>query len=127
MDHRALQGPKSLHLHGPPPRIVPKSLVHNHLQEFDSLGGPPMKRHVLPMLGLAVLLLSTMSLGQQPLFKVLAFYSTRVEPDHVRFAEGALKFFTACAARDGFAFEPTTNWENLNDEYLEPYTPLAYF
>ena len=85
-----------------------------------------MKRHVLPMLGLAVLLLSTVSVGQQPRFKVLAFYSTRVEPDHVRFAEGALKFFTACAARDGFAFDATNNWENLNAEYLEPYQLVVW-
>jgi len=62
------------------------------------------------MLGLAVLLLATASVGQQPRFKVLAFYSTRLEPDHVMFAEGALKFFTACAARDGFAFGATNNF-----------------
>ncbi len=85
-----------------------------------------MKRHVLVMLGLAVLLPATASVGQQPRFKVLAFYSTRVEPDHVMFAEGALKFFTACAARDGFAFDATNNWENLNDEYLKTYQLVVW-
>jgi YVTN family beta-propeller protein len=85
-----------------------------------------MKKYVLLMLALAVLLPATTSVGQQPRFKVLAFYSTRVEPDHVMFAEGALKFFAACAARDGFAFDATNNWENLNDEYLKTYQLVVW-
>jgi YVTN family beta-propeller protein len=75
---------------------------------------------------LAVLLAAPASAGQQPRFKMLAFYSTRVEPDHLLFAEGALKFFTACAARDGFAFDTTTHWENLNDAFLKTYQLVVW-
>jgi YVTN family beta-propeller protein len=85
-----------------------------------------MKRHVLVLLVLAVVLAATASAGQQPRFKMLAFYSTSVEPDHVLFAEGALKFFTACAARDGFTFDATTNWENMNDAYLKTYQLVVW-
>lgn len=85
-----------------------------------------MKKHVLRLLVLAVLLAATASAGQQPRFKVLAFYSTSVEPDHVLFAEGALKFFTACAARDDFTFDATTNWENMNDAYLKTYQLVVW-
>jgi uncharacterized protein len=85
-----------------------------------------MKRHVLLLLVLAILLAAPAGAAQQPRFKVLAFYSTSVEPDHVLFAEDALKFFTACAARDGFTFDATTNWENLNDAYLKAYQLVVW-
>ncbi len=85
-----------------------------------------MNKRVLVMLGLAVLSLATASVGEQPRFKVLAFYSPRVEPDHVLFAESALKFFTECAAKDGFTFDATTDWTNLNDEYLKPYQLVVW-
>jgi len=85
-----------------------------------------MNKHVLVMLGLAVLSLATASVGEPPRFKVLAFYSLHVEPDHVLFAESALKFFAECAAKDGFTFDATTDWTNLNDEYLKPYQLVVW-
>jgi uncharacterized protein len=56
--------------------------------------------------------------GKAPL-RVLAFYSTNVEGDHVDFALQALKFFADAAARDRFQFESTTNWDELNAERLK--------
>ena len=50
---------------------------------------------VLLLLFLAFLCSAIPSGAQQPRFKVLAFYSKNVEPDHVQFAEDALKFFAA--------------------------------
>ena len=58
--------------------------------------------------------------GQAP-FQVIAFYSPNAEPDHVQFAEGALKFFSDLATRDNFVFESTTEWANLNAAYLKKY------
>ena len=49
-----------------------------------------------------------------------------IEPDHVLFAEGALKFFAACAAKDGFEFNATTNWESLNDADLKSYQVVVW-
>lgn len=51
--------------------------------------------------------------------RVLAFYSTNVEGDHVDFAQQALKFFSGAAARDHFQFESTTNWDELNVDRLK--------
>jgi uncharacterized protein len=84
-----------------------------------------MKRHATLLLALAILFAATASAGQ-PRFKMLAFYSTSVEPDHVLFAEDALKFFTGCAAKDGFQFDATTNWENLNDAFLKTYQVVVW-
>jgi len=59
--------------------------------------------------------------GQQSRFNVLAFYTASGEPDHVRFAEDAVKFFRERAAIEHFAFDTTTRWEDLNDERLKNY------
>jgi uncharacterized protein len=81
---------------------------------------------VFLLLLLTVLCSAIPSSAQQPRFKVLAFYSTSVEPDHVQFAEGALKFFAARAASDNFAFDSTTDWGRLNDEYLKAYQVVVW-
>jgi uncharacterized protein len=87
--------------------------------------------------GLAVLLLlvpmsasmaqpSNSKLGQKTRFQVIAFYSRNSEPDHVQFAEDALKFFSALAARDGFTFDSTDDWANLNASYLKKYQVVIW-
>ena len=59
--------------------------------------------------------------SQQAPFKVLAFYTMKVEPDHVLFAEGALKFFSDLSARNNFTFDSTSNWDDMNDFNLGKY------
>jgi uncharacterized protein len=85
-----------------------------------------MKKAVLLFLFLLVLCIGKPSGAQQPRFKVLAFYSTSVEPDHVQFAETALKFFAARAASGNFTFDSTIDWERLNDKYLESYQVVVW-
>jgi len=75
---------------------------------------------------LAVLCSSVASIAQQSRFKVLAFYSTNVEPDHVQFAEAALKFFATRAIADKFTFDSTTDWEHMNDTYLKAYQVIVW-
>jgi YVTN family beta-propeller protein len=65
-------------------------------------------------------------LGKQAQFQVIAFYSPSAEPDHVQFAEGALKFFSALAARDNFKFDSTSNWANMNLPYLKKYQIIVW-
>src|SRR5262249_18578581 len=57
----------------------------------------------------------------QTRFRVLAFYATQTEPDHIRFAQDAVKFFSSHAADENFTFDSTTRWEDLNDERLKGY------
>lgn len=64
--------------------------------------------------------------GQQPRFHVLAFYSANAEPDHVQFAEGALKFFGAIAPKENFVFDATTDWEKLNEATLKQYQLVVW-
>jgi uncharacterized protein len=64
--------------------------------------------------------------SQQPRFKALAFYSTKVEGDHVLFANSALKFFSELAAKDNFTFDSTTNWDDLNASNLSKYQLVVW-
>jgi len=64
--------------------------------------------------------------SQQTTFKVLAFYSTKVEPDHVLFADGALKFFSDLSAKNNFTFDSTSNWDDLNDVNLAKYQLVVW-
>lgn len=59
------------------------------------------------------------SFGQNPRFKVLAFYSAKTEPDHVHFAEDAVKFFRNRSTSEEFTFDATTDWNDLNDARLK--------
>jgi uncharacterized protein len=69
---------------------------------------------LVALMGLPALALSE----QQPL-RVLAFYSTQAEGDHVEFALQAVKFYTAAAVAGHYQFESTTNWDDLNAKRLE--------
>lgn len=70
--------------------------------------------------------LVAVSFAQQTRFKVLAFYSDKTEPDHVRFAQDAVKFLSDRAASNHFTFEATTRWEDLNDQRLKDYQLVAW-
>jgi len=69
---------------------------------------------------------SPAAIGQKPSFRVLAFYSTKVEPDHVLFAQGALKFFSDLAAKNNFTFDSTGNWDDMNDLNLAKYQMVIW-
>ncbi len=75
---------------------------------------------------LCILLLASSSLAAGQTFRVLAFYSTDVEGDHVDFAKQAIPFFTAMASRDGFGFETTTRWDDLNVQNLARYQLILW-
>jgi hypothetical protein len=59
-------------------------------------------------------------------FKVLAFYSTDVEPDHVHTANDALAFYRDLATKNNFVFDATTDWAKLNEKDLRPYRLILW-
>src|ERR1700749_3911207 len=64
--------------------------------------------------------------AQQPRFHVLAFYTEKTEADHVDFARQALTFFEAEAKHDNFAWQATTNWDDLNAANLQHYQLVVW-
>ncbi len=73
-----------------------------------------------------LLMLEQAVFAQTPKFRVLAFYSTKVESDHVDFAKDAIKFYSKMAADKGFAFDTTQNWNELNIENLKNYKMVIW-
>jgi len=64
--------------------------------------------------------------AQAPAFRALAFYSTNVEPDHVRTGNEGLAFFQQLAAKENFVFDTTTDWQKLNEQDLKPYQVILW-
>jgi type 1 glutamine amidotransferase len=73
-----------------------------------------------------VSLQGTTAIAQFPRFSVLAFYSKKVEPDHVDFALVAIKFFKDLTIGNGFVFDTTSNMADLNDEKLKGHSLVMW-
>jgi type 1 glutamine amidotransferase len=78
-----------------------------------------MTRRSIFYLAILALAMPAVAPAQKAPLRVLAFYSTSTERDHVDFAEQAVKFFADAAKRDHFQFESTANWEDLNSQRLK--------
>jgi type 1 glutamine amidotransferase len=86
-----------------------------------------MTRRVLSLLACAVVLLSAAAaFGESASFRVLAFYATDVEADHVEFAKQALQFYGELAKKDHFIFDSTTRWSDLNAATLSRYQVILW-
>jgi type 1 glutamine amidotransferase len=60
-------------------------------------------------------------------FRALAFYTTTVEPDHVDFANDAIRFYSRLAAEKGnFILDTTSDWSNLNPDKLRQYQVVLW-
>jgi len=60
-----------------------------------------------------------------PAFKVLAFYSTTVEGDHVAFANDAIRFYSEVAVRQHFRFDTTSDWAGMS-RHLGEYQVIVW-
>jgi type 1 glutamine amidotransferase len=86
-----------------------------------------MKRNIRIILFFVLFVIyGTAVSAQFPRFKVLAFYSTKVEPDHVDFAWKAIRFFKDMTVGNGFVFDTTSNMADLNDSKLEGYSVIMW-
>ncbi len=66
------------------------------------------------------------SFAQKPEFKALAFYSTKVEPDHIDFSNDVRAFLRDLSVEKNFTFDETTDWTNLNDTLLRNYQVVIW-
>jgi uncharacterized protein len=97
------------------PSLWAAPVIHRAIQSLAFLGACAL-----------FALATAASHGQQPSFHVLALYSTNVEPDHVTFAQQALQFYAAAAAKDNFDFQPSTSWDDLNVATLGRYQVVLW-
>jgi hypothetical protein len=61
-----------------------------------------------------------------PSFKVVAFYTGRNDQAHISFVREANRWFAQMAAKYDFAYEATTNWNQMNAAFLAQYQVVLF-
>src|SRR5258708_7951689 len=72
------------------------------------------------------LFLSLQAQGSDPKFKVIAFYTGKSDLAHISFVHEANKWFPKTAAKYNFTYDSTTNWNDLNAEFLSHYKVVLF-
>ncbi|HUD46879.1 MAG TPA: ThuA domain-containing protein [Candidatus Baltobacteraceae bacterium] len=88
-----------------------------------------MLKTVLRVLAIGAVCLAVWTLEAQspaPQFKVIAFYTGKNDPAHISFVKEANKWFPEMAARYHFAYDATTNWNDLNAGFLSHYQVVLF-
>jgi hypothetical protein len=62
----------------------------------------------------------------QPKFKVIAFYTGKEDQAHISFMHEANKWFPEMARRYNFTYDSTSNWSNLNTQFLAKYKVVIF-
>jgi hypothetical protein len=78
---------------------------------------------------IGAIILCSVSLHAQsppPEFKVIAFYTGKSDQAHISFVKEANRWFPQMAAKCKFAYEATTNWSQLNAEFLKQYRVVLF-
>jgi len=61
-----------------------------------------------------------------PKFKVIAFYTGKNDLAHISFVHEANQWFPKMAAKYDFTYDSTTNWSDLNAEFLSHYQVVLF-
>lgn len=61
-----------------------------------------------------------------PLFRVIAFYTAKDDAAHISFVYEANNWFQAISKQYNFIYNSTTNWKNLNIEFLQQYQVVLF-
>lgn len=64
--------------------------------------------------------------SQKPSFKVIAFFTGKEDQAHISFAAEANIWFPKMGKKYNFSYDTTTNWNNLNKEFLQNYQVVIF-
>lgn len=64
--------------------------------------------------------------GQQPRFKVIAFYTAKNDLAHISFVHEANKWFANAAITYQFIYDSTNDWNRLNTDELKNYNVVLF-
>src|SRR4030095_3808946 len=59
-------------------------------------------------------------------FKVIAFYTAQKDQAHISFVHEAERWFPEMAAKYNFGYDTTSNWQNLNSDFLSKYQVVVF-
>lgn len=69
---------------------------------------------------------STLSAQSTPSFSVIAFFTGKLDSAHISFLRESEQWFPAQAARYHFRYDTTSNWNNLNADFLAHYQVVVF-
>ena len=78
------------------------------------------------LLGLGTLWLPVRGQGTSQKFNVIAFYTAKNDAAHISFVHEANRWFPKMAAKHGFIYDSTSNWNNLNTAFLAKYQVVLF-
>src|SRR5450756_1063248 len=64
--------------------------------------------------------------SSKPEFKVIAFFTAKEDQAHISFVHEAERWFPEIAAKYNFSFDTTSNWKNLNSDFLSNYQVVVF-
>jgi hypothetical protein len=59
-------------------------------------------------------------------FKVIAFFTAKHDLAHISFVKEANQWFPSVAKANGFTYDTTSNWKNLNEKFLKKYQVVIF-
>ncbi len=63
---------------------------------------------------------------KSPKFSVIGFYTARNDLAHISFLHEANKWFSSMAEKNGFSYDSTNDFKNLNKEFLSKYQVIVF-
>ena len=70
--------------------------------------------------------LVAMSADVSPKFKVIAFYTGKQDLAHISFVHEANRWLPVAARQNGFSYDATNDWSNLNTNFLSQYQVVVF-
>ena len=81
----------------------------------------------LQTLCIAALCCSVMGATRRiPQFRVVAFFTGKEDAAHISFLREAERWFPEIAKKYDFEYDTTSNWRNLNSEFLSAYQVVVF-
>lgn len=85
------------------------------------------KIKILILTGFCLFLLPELySENIHPKFKVIAFYTGKNDQAHISYLTEALKWFPEIARKNKFSFNSTSDWANMNSDFLSNYQLVIF-
>ncbi|MEN2399920.1 ThuA domain-containing protein [Flavobacterium sp. MC2016-06] len=93
---------------------------------FDQKITFTLKRIFLSIILLICFLGHSQHKKSNPKFKVIAFYTAKNDQAHISFVHEANKWFPKMAIENHFVYDSTSNWDNLNAQFLAQYQVVLF-
>jgi hypothetical protein len=65
-------------------------------------------------------------MAQEPTFRVIAFFTAKNDQAHISFVREANRWFQKIARDNGFVYDSTSNWNNMNSGFLSEYQTVIF-